>query len=75
MTHDEGDSGTTIYTFVVERTNGTAGDVNFTGTFLRNTTLATDYPGNALPATAFSGIIPDGEASTTITITIAADTV
>jgi Ca2+-binding RTX toxin-like protein len=70
----EGNSGETTYSFVVERTNGTTGAVEFTGTFARGTTAAADYAGGKLPATTFTGTIPEGETSATITIAIAAET-
>jgi Ca2+-binding RTX toxin-like protein len=70
----EGNSGVTTYTFVVERTNGTVGDVNFTVTFARGTTLPADYPSGTLPSTTISGTIPEGESSATVTVEIAGET-
>ncbi|MDQ2081676.1 calcium-binding protein [Xanthobacteraceae bacterium Astr-EGSB] len=75
VSHVEGNSGaTTTYTFTIERTNGTTGVVNFSGTFSRGTTAAADYAGGTLPSTAFTGTIPEGESSGTVTITIAGET-
>ncbi|HWM47932.1 MAG TPA: Calx-beta domain-containing protein [Xanthobacteraceae bacterium] len=73
VTHEEGDSGATTYTFTVERTNGTTGAVSFSGAFARGTTLPADYVGG-LPPTTFSGTIAEGESSATVTITIAGET-
>ena len=73
VSHPEGDSGTTLYTFTVVRTEGTTGAVNFTGTFAKGTTAAADYAGGVLPSTAFTGTIPDGESSATVTIAVAGE--
>ena len=40
VTHDEGNSGDTIYTFTVTRTGGTTGQLNFSGTIAAGTTDA-----------------------------------
>ena len=74
VSHPEGDSGTTLYTFTIVRTNGTTGAVDFTGTFARGTTAAADYVGSKLPATTFTGTIADGASSATVTIAVAGET-
>jgi Ca2+-binding RTX toxin-like protein len=71
VTQSEGDSGTTAFTFTVERTNGTTGEVAFSGTFAQGTTAAADF-GGTLPIT-FSGTIPDGASSGTVTIQVAGE--
>lgn len=73
VAQSEGDSGTTAYSFTVERTNTTSGDVTFSGTFAAGTTNAADY-GGTLPTT-FSGTIPDGASSATVTIAVAGERV
>lgn len=74
VSQNEGNSGTTTYTFVVERSNGTTGEVNFSGTLTPGTaaTNAADF-GGTLP-TSFSGTIADGATSGTVTVTITGDT-
>lgn len=67
----EGDSGTKLFTFTVERTGGTTGEVSFSGSFLAGDTAADDFAGLI---TGFAGIIADGLASTTVTIEISGDT-
>jgi hypothetical protein len=69
----EGDSGTTAYTFTVERTNGTTGEVTVTGKLTAGTTNAADF-GGTLPTT-FTATIPDGAATGTVTILIAGERV
>ena len=68
VTHDEGNSGTTTYTFTVTRTGGTTGQLDFSGTFADRHTDAADYVGGAAP-TGFSGSILAGQTSATVTIT------
>jgi hypothetical protein len=70
VSQSEGDGGATL-TFTIERTNGTAGAVSFTGYFTSGTTDAADF-GGTLP-TAFSGTIPDGSASVTVSVTVSGD--
>ncbi|MPZ40762.1 MAG: hypothetical protein GEU95_22465 [Rhizobiales bacterium] len=68
----EGDSGTRTITFVVERTNGTVGDLNFSGTVTLDNVDAEDFGGT--PPLTFAGTIPAGETSATVSITISGDT-
>lgn len=70
---NEGDSGTRTMTFTVQRTGGTTGAVNFSGTFAAGSTNAADY-GGTLPGATFSGTIAAGANSATVTITISGDT-
>jgi len=64
------------YSFTVERSNGTTGDVAFTGKVLVGSyadgdpVSAEDFGG---VAPVFSGVIADGETSTTITIEVPGD--
>lgn len=67
----EGDTGTQLLTFTVERTGGTTGEVSFSGSFLAGDTAADDF---ATLITGFAGIIADGLASTTVTIEVNGDT-
>src|SRR5262245_27320183 len=69
----EGNSGTTSFTFVVERTGGTTGNIDFSGVIASSDTDGADFAGGLVP-TAFSGIIPDGQASATVTVNVAGDT-
>ncbi|MEP9349082.1 ExeM/NucH family extracellular endonuclease [Xanthobacter sp. KR7-225] len=68
----EGDTGTKLFTFTVERTGGTTGDVSFSGSFLEGDTAADDF---ANLISGFAGIIADGFASTTVTLEVNGDTV
>ncbi len=70
----EGNSGTTEFVFTVERTGGTTGDVDFSGTFTAPATDNADYTGGTEPI-SFSGTILDGQASGTVTIQVAGDVV
>jgi hypothetical protein len=72
ISQGEGDSGTTLFTFIVERTNGTTGEVAFSGIFNKGSTVAADYAGGSLPLT-FSGVIPDGASSAAVTIEVAGE--
>jgi predicted extracellular nuclease len=68
---DEGDSGVTTFTFTVERDGGTEGNVDFSGSIASGETDGADFPGG-IPA-SFSGTIPDGVESVTVTVEIAGD--
>jgi Ca2+-binding RTX toxin-like protein len=67
----EGDAGTTTFTFTVERSGGTTGDVAVLTAFTRQTTDAADYGGTA--PTGYTAIIPAGATSATITVAVAGD--
>src|SRR5262249_31810214 len=71
VSHAEGNSGTTDYTFTVQRTGGTNGDVNFSVTFTSGNTDAADFVGG-LPSTV-SGTIASGQTTGTVTIHVAGD--
>ena len=72
VTQDEGDAGTTTtFTFTVVRTGGTEGNLSFTANFFGETTTAADF-GGAFP-TNITGVIPDGQDSVTITVTVTGD--
>ncbi|NJO53591.1 MAG: hypothetical protein HC829_01005 [Bacteroidales bacterium] len=68
----EGDAGTTVFTFTVERAGGTTGEVSFSGTIALGATDAADFAGGA--PTTFDGTIPAGATSATVTVTVAGDT-
>lgn len=68
----EGNAGAvTTFTFVVERTQGTAGDLSFSGVISPGSTDAADF-GGTLPLT-FSGVIKAGESTATVTVTTTGD--
>lgn len=74
VARNEGDAGTTTFTFTVERDGGTTGDVSFSGTIAPGAGAdAFDFPGGVIP-TEFSGTIPDGASSATFSILISGDT-
>ena len=74
ISHPEGDTGTTDYTFTITRTGGTTGVLSYEGDIFQGDTDGDDYPlGGATPG-SFSGNIPAGEASQTITISVSGDT-
>src|SRR5262249_52741117 len=66
-------SGTKTMTFVVERTNGTTGEVTFSGVLKTGPNTFGDDFGGSVSAT-FSGTIADGASSGTVTVTISGDT-
>ncbi|HXJ02817.1 MAG TPA: Ig-like domain-containing protein [Micropepsaceae bacterium] len=72
VSHHEGQSGTTDYVFTVERSGGTTGDVNFSGTFASANTDDADYTGGK--PVSFSGAILAGDTSADVTIHVAGDT-
>ncbi|MDQ2081674.1 ExeM/NucH family extracellular endonuclease [Xanthobacteraceae bacterium Astr-EGSB] len=71
VSHDEGNAGVTPYTFTVERSGGTEGDVTFSGTFASASTDAADFGG--VKPVSFTGTIPAGATSTTVTVNVAGD--
>ncbi len=71
VSHAEGNTGTTDFTFTIQRTGGTVGQVDFSGTISAGTTDAADF-GGALPAN-FSGSIADGASSASFTIHVSGD--
>lgn len=73
VSHAEGNAGTTTYSFVVERSGGTTGDVSFSGSVASATADAADFGG--VKPTSFSGTIPAGQSSAVVTISVAGDTV
>ena len=73
VSHAEGNAGTTAFTFIVERTGGTAGDVSFSGQLTSAAANAADFNGAAAVPFAFNGTIPAGQASATVTIQINGD--
>lgn len=66
----EGDAGGTLFTFTVERSGGTTGAVEFSGTLALVDVDADDF-GGTVPA--FTGTIPAGATSTTVTVTVSGD--
>ncbi len=72
VSHDEGNSGSTVYQFTVERSGGTDGDVSFSGTIASAQTDASDFVGSV--PSSFSGVIPAGQGSATVTVMVAGDT-
>ncbi|MBJ7404606.1 MAG: hypothetical protein JHD07_15425 [Bradyrhizobium sp.] len=73
VSHDEGNSGPTVFQFTVERSGGTTGDVAFSGAIASAQTDAADYVGGE--PVSFSGTIAAGETSAVVTVTVAGDTV
>lgn len=70
----EGNAGVTLLTFTVERTGGTDGQINFSGTIAAGETNGGDFPGGTAPV-SFTGSIPAGASSATVTVQVAGDTV
>ena len=73
VSHAEGNAGTTAFTFTVERTGGTVGDVSFSGQLTSTAADAADFNGAAAVPFAFNGTIPAGQASATVTIQVNGD--
>lgn len=68
----EGNAGDVrTFTFVVERTHGTEGDLSFSGVISSGSADAADFGGTA-PLT-FSGVIKAGESTATVTVTTTGD--
>ncbi|HEX8126552.1 MAG TPA: Calx-beta domain-containing protein [Allosphingosinicella sp.] len=74
VTQAEGNSGGTLYTFTVTRNGGNTGILDFSGTVAAGTTDGADFTGGTAPTT-FSGSIAAGQASATVTVSVAGDTV
>src|SRR5262249_18524595 len=74
ISHPEGDSGVTLYTFTVERTGASvpSGDLAFSGIITPTSVDAADF-GGVLPPT-FSGTILDGQSTAQVTIAVTGDT-
>ncbi|MGE7416082.1 ExeM/NucH family extracellular endonuclease, partial [Methylobacterium tarhaniae] len=76
VSRQEGESGTTTFSFTVQRSNGTLGAVAFTAELSgtgTNPVDAADFAGSpALPLTV-TGTIPAGAASTVVTVTVQGD--
>ena len=73
----EGDSGPTAFTFTVERTNGTIGDVNVQLTLASgasNGASANDFSGVANLPNILTVTIPAGQTSATVTVNVQGDT-
>lgn len=70
---NEGNSGSTTYTFTVTRTGGTSGALAFTANFGAVDTNATDFSGGIAPGT-FNGTILAGQTTATFTVNVAGDT-
>jgi predicted extracellular nuclease/Ca2+-binding RTX toxin-like protein len=68
----EGNSGTTAYVFTVTRSGGTTGQINFSGTIAAGSTDGADFVGGTAPTT-FSGSIPAGQSSVTVTVNVQGD--
>ncbi|MGE0725569.1 MAG: beta strand repeat-containing protein, partial [Alphaproteobacteria bacterium] len=80
----EGDAGTTVLTFTVARSGGTAGTLDFSGAIVPGsvgddgpnynggTLQDDDFPGGV--PTTFSGSFADGASTATVTVTVAGDT-
>ena len=69
---NEGNSGTTNFTFTISRTGPTTGDVTTTYTVGGAGVNGTDFTGGTLPTS--TATITDGNTSTTISIPVAGDT-
>jgi hypothetical protein len=74
VSHPEGNSGTTLFTFIVERSGGTVGAVEFSGQLTSVSANSVDFVGAPALPLAFSGAIADGSASATVTIEVNGDT-
>jgi VCBS repeat-containing protein len=73
VAHPEGNTGTTSFTFTVERSGGTVGDVHFSGAIASAQAASDDFSGAPSVPFAFSGIIPAGQASTVVTVQVNGD--
>uniref|UniRef100_E6VL91 5'-Nucleotidase domain protein n=1 Tax=Rhodopseudomonas palustris (strain DX-1) TaxID=652103 RepID=E6VL91_RHOPX len=72
VSHDEGNTGSTLFQFTVDRSGGTTGDVAFSGSIASNQADAADFVGGK--PVSFSGTIPAGQQSAVVTIAVAGDT-
>ncbi len=78
VSRQEGDGGTTTFSFTVQRSNGTLGAVSFTAELTgsgANAATGADFAGSpALPLT-LAGTIPAGASSAVVTVTVQGDAV
>jgi VCBS repeat-containing protein len=72
ISQSETNSGSTVYSFTVERSGGTAGMLDFQGSFGAGSTNASDF-GGSLP-TLFTGSFAAGAATATVTVSVSGDT-
>ncbi|QHO76158.1 hypothetical protein ACH79_29685 [Bradyrhizobium sp. CCBAU 051011] len=75
VSHNEGNSGATAYSFVIERTNGTIGSVDVSLQLASNAANATDFAGGAALPQIINATIPAGQSSVTVTVNVAGDAV
>jgi len=73
VAHPEGNAGTTAFTFTVERSGGTDGDVHFAGQIASAQATSGDFAGAPSVPFAFSGTIPAGQTSAVVTVSVAGD--
>ncbi|MBR1148663.1 choice-of-anchor I family protein [Bradyrhizobium sp. AUGA SZCCT0431] len=69
----EGNAGTTAFSFTVERTGGTIGDISFSGQLTSAAADAADFNGAVSPPFAFNGTIAAGQTSTVVTVQVNGD--
>src|SRR5262249_24433694 len=70
----EGNGAATSFTFTVERTGGTTGDVNFSGELTSATADSADLAGTPALPTPFNGAIIAGATTATVTLQVNGDT-
>ena len=73
LSQAEGNTGTTLFSFTVQRTGGTTGIVSLSGLLTSMQATSSDFVGAPTLPIAFSGSIADGQATATVTIEIAGD--
>ena len=73
LSQAEGNTGTTVFSFTVQRTGGTTGIVSFSGLLTSVQATSSDFVGTPVLPIAFSGSIADGQATATVTINVAGD--
>jgi len=69
----EGNTGATSFTFTVERTGGTDGDISFSGQLSSAAADAADFSGPVAVPFVFSGTIPAGQSSAVVVVQVAGD--
>lgn len=74
VSHNEGNFGTTTYSFDVVRSGGTTGNLSFSIQFNSGPTNAADFAGDA-PQGIINGTITDGQTTATVTVDVAGDLV
>lgn len=72
---NEGNAGTTAFSFTVERTGGTTGDVSFGGQLSSAAADSADFNGGPSVPFSFAGTIPAGQTSALVTVLVNGDTV